>query len=127
MAMEPGMKAGRRRILAACAAAFALAAAAPVRAQNYNPRQAAWLKNEIRQAQTRYVEQAAAISGVPAARIRRWVPTDGRDVAPKLAVLPALERERGKPLSEEERRKLVAAEQERFDAIERAKKVAATR
>ncbi|GAB4172358.1 MAG: hypothetical protein Fur0039_13170 [Rhodocyclaceae bacterium] len=107
-----------------CAALLAAAFASPLAAQTYNPRQAAWLKSEIRKAQIRYVEQAAGISGVAAAKIRRWVPTDGRDAPPRLAVLPAIERERGAPLSEEQRTRLLAAERERLDAIERARKAA---
>ncbi len=51
--------------------------------------------------------------------------TDGRDVPPKVNIVPALQRERGKPLSEEERAKILAADQERYQAIEQAKKTAA--
>ncbi len=109
------------------ATAIALTAAAPVGAQSQNPRQAAWLKNEIKNAQQHFVDQVAAISGVPAAKIRRWVPADGRDVAPKLAVLPALERARGAPLTEEQREKILAADRERYQAIERAKRSAAAK
>lgn len=106
--------------LAACA--FALPAAAEERI--YTPTQAAYLKGEIRKAQERFVEKAAAISGVPQARIRDWMATDGRDVPPKVNILPALARERGKPLTEEERAAVLAADQERYQAIEQAKKTA---
>jgi len=108
---------------------LALAAALPAAAQDriYTPTQAAYLKAEIRKAQERFVEQASALSGVPQARIRDWMATDGRDVPPKVSILPALARERGKPLSEEERAAVLAADQERFQAIERAKQAALQR
>jgi hypothetical protein len=105
---------------------LALAAALPAAAQEriYTPPQAAYLKGEIRKAQERFVDRAAGISGVPQARIRDWMPTDGRDVPPKVSILPALARERGKPLSDEERAAILAADQERFQAIEQAKQAA---
>lgn len=101
--------------------------AVPAVAQVYKPAQVAYLKAEIKRAQERFVEQAAAISGVTPGRIREWVPTDGRDVPPKVSVIPALERARGKPFTEDERKQLVAADQERFDAIDQAKREALER
>jgi hypothetical protein len=106
------------------ALAAALPAAAQERGYTYTPTQAAYLKAEIRKAQERFVDKAAAVSGVPQARIRDWMPTDGRDVPPKVSILPALARERGKPLTEEERATILAADQERFQAIEQAKQAA---
>lgn len=91
------------------------------------PAQGAYLKGEVKRAQERFVEQAAAISGVPPAKIREWVPTDGRDVPPKVSVVPALERARGRPFTEEERRQVIAADQQRFDAIEAARREALRR
>jgi len=108
----------------ACVAWLLVAGLGAVHAQPYTPSQSAFLKGEIRHAQERFVEQAAAISGVPATRIRQWVPTDGRDDPPKVRVVPALERERGTPLTEEQRQKILKADQDRYDAIERAKKEA---
>jgi hypothetical protein len=108
------------------ASLLALAATLPAAAQEriYTPTQAAYLKAEIRKAQERFVDKAAAVSGVPPARIRDWMPTDGRDVPPKVSILPALARERGKPFTEEERATILAADQERFQAIEQAKQTA---
>lgn len=105
----------------------ALSLATPAAAQALKPAQVAYLKAEIRRAQERYVTMTAAISGVPAAKIRDWVPTDGRDVPPKLNVIAALERTRGKPFTEEERKRLVTADQERFDAVEQARREALRR
>lgn len=107
-------------------AALLLCASLPAAAEDrvYTPAQAAYLKGEIRKAQERFVEKAAALSGVPQARIRDWMPTDGRDVPPKVSILPALARERGKPLSDEERAAILAADQERYQAIEQAKQAA---
>ena len=93
--------------------------------QAYTPAQAAYLKGEIRRAQERFVETASAVSGVPQSKIKEWMATDGRDVPPKVNIVPALQRERGKPLSEEERARILAADQERYQAIEQAKKTAA--
>ena len=109
-------------LAARLAVAVLLISSAAALGQNYSPSQAAYLKGEIRRAQERFVEQAAAVSGVSADKIRQWVPTDGRDVPPKVRVVPALERERGKPMTDEERQKVLAADQARFDAIERAKR-----
>ncbi len=110
-----------------CCLASALCLTTPASAQNLKPAQAAYLKGEVKRAQERFVTQAAAISGVPAAKIREWVPTDGRDVPPKLSVIQALERARGKALSDEERARIVAADQERFDTIAQARVEASRR
>jgi len=91
----------------------------------YTPAQAAYLKGEIRKAQQRFVATASAISGVPQSKIKEWMATDGRDVPPKVNIIPALQRERGKPLSEEERAAILAADQERYETIEAAKRDAA--
>jgi hypothetical protein len=104
------------------AVAVLLTGSAAALGQNYSPSQAAYLKGEIRRAQERFVDQASVVSGVSADKIRQWVPTDGRDVPPKVRVIPALERERGKPMTDEERQKVLAADQARYDAIERAKR-----
>lgn len=113
-----------RRTIAGALLAVALAFPAAAAERIYTPTQAAYLKAEIRKAQERFVEKAASISGVPQARIRDWMPTDGRDVPPKVSILPALARERGKPLSDEERSAILAADQERYQAIEQAKQTA---
>lgn len=110
-----------KKLLAVLGLALACANAI---AQAYTPTQAAFLKGEIKRAQERYVAEAASISGVPAGKIREWVATDGRDVPPRLNVLPALERQRGVPFSEEQRNRLIAADQARYDAIARAKREA---
>ena len=89
--------------------------------QAYTPAQAAYLKGEIRKAQERFVATASAVSGVPQSKIKEWMATDGHDVPPKVNIVPALQRERGKPFTDEERQKLLAADQERFDAIAKAK------
>lgn len=116
----------RISIVAALLLGMALACARPSAAQeaHYSPAQAAYVKGEIKKAQERYVDKTAALSGVPAAKIRAWVPTDGRDVPPKVNVLQALAQERGKPFSEDERAQLIGIEKERFEAIERAKQEA---
>jgi len=114
---------------AALALAAVLACSVPAQAQTakdaYTPAQAAYLKGEIRKAQQRFVATASAISGVPQSKIKEWMPTDGRDVPPKVNILPALQRERGKPLSEQERAAILAADQERYETIEEAKRYAA--
>lgn len=103
-----------------------LACNVAVRAQGriVSPTQAAYLKGEIKKAQQEYVAKVAAISGVARAKIKEWVAIDGRDVPPKLSLIPALQRERGKPFSDTEREQLLAADQERFDAIAKANREA---
>ena len=102
---------------------FSLACAAAVQAQGqvYTPTQSAYLKGELKRIQERFVDQVSAASGVPKDTIRQWVPTDGQDVPPKVNVVQALQRSRGKPLSDEERAKVTAAEQERFQAVDQAR------
>jgi hypothetical protein len=106
------------------AAAVAGMAVANAEERIFRPTQAAYLKGEIKRIQNEFVARISAISGVPAARIREWVATDGRDVPPRLSIVPALQRARGKPLSDEERAQIVAADQAHFDAIARAKQEA---
>ncbi|MGB0126267.1 MAG: hypothetical protein WBP72_01425 [Rhodocyclaceae bacterium] len=110
-----------RTLWAAAVIAVAFVATAQAEERISRPAQAAYLQGEIRKAQQAFVARVAALSGVPEARIREWVPTDGRDVPPKVSILPALQRERAAPFTEEERQAINAAEQERFDAIARAR------
>lgn len=116
-----------RRLTVALCVALAGTLALAAEQLIYTPAQAAYLKGEIRKAQERFVEKVAAISGVQPSRIKQWVPTDGRDVPPKMNIVPALQRERGKPLSDEERSRIVAADQERYEAIEQARQSALKR
>ena len=110
-----------RTIAAAILIATACTATVQAEERIFRPTQAAYLKGEIKKAQQEFVAKIAAISGVPRAKIMEWVPTDGRDVPPKLNLIPALQRERGKPFTDDERQKLLAADQEHFDAIAKAK------
>lgn len=107
-------------LLAACAGSFTAQAAERI----YTPAQAAYLQGEIKKAQEQFVARVAALSGVPEKKIREWVATDGRDVPHKVNIVPALQRERGKPFSEEERQQVLAADQQRYDAIEKARQAA---
>lgn len=113
-----------RTIVAVILIAVACTATVQAEGRIFRPTQAAYLKGEIKKAQQEFVARIAAISGVPQAKIMEWVPTDGRDVPPKLNLVPALQRERGTPFTEDERQKILAADQEHFDAIAKAKQEA---
>ena len=110
-----------RQAFAILVLSLACAAAVQAQGQVYTPTQSAYLKGELKRIQERFVDQVSAASGVPKDTIRQWVPTDGQDVPPKVNVVQALQRSRGKPLSDEERAKVNAAEQERFQAVEQAR------
>ena len=113
-----------RRVAAALCVVLACTAPAQAAERIYTPAQAAYLKAEIRWAQERFVDRVAAICGLPRAKVKQWVPTDGRDVPPKVNMVSGLARERGKPFTEEERASLLAADMERYKAIELAKDLA---
>jgi hypothetical protein len=110
-----------KRTLVFLLLAVACTAAVQAPGQTYTPTQSAYLKGELKRIQERFVAQVSGISGVPKDTIRQWVPTDGQDVPPKVNVVQALQRSRGKPLTEEEKAKVAAAEEERFQAVEQAR------
>lgn len=87
----------------------------------YTPAQVAFLNAEIKKAQGRFAVQVSVISGVPAHKVSKLMPTDWRAGDPKFAVIPALERERNAPLTDEQRRQISAADREMKDAIARAR------
>jgi hypothetical protein len=101
----------------------------PAAAQDavYTPAQVAFLNAEIKKAQGRFAVQVAAISGVPAGRVLKMMPTDWRAGDPKFVVIPALERERGARLSDEQRQQISAADREMKDSIARARTEATKR
>lgn len=109
---------------AVAAACIAFASSTLAEERISRPAQAAYLQGEIRKAQQAFVARVAAVSGVAESRIREWVVTDGRDVPPKVNILPALQRERGKLFNDEERQAINAAEEDRFAAIARARQEA---
>lgn len=93
----------------------------------YTPTQVAWLQAEIRRAQLRFAQQVSAVSGVQAEKILAWLPRDWRAGDPRFAVIPALERERGARLSEDQRAEINAADREMKADILRARVEAAKR
>lgn len=115
----------KRKLRAALVATFLAAAAVQVPAQDavYTPAQVAFLNAQIKKAQSRFAQQASAISGVPAEKIVGWIPNpnDWRAADPKFAVIPALERERKVRLTDEQRQQIVAADREMKAAIEKAR------
>lgn len=104
-----------------------LPAAALAQDAVYTPAQVAFLNAEIKKAQGRFAVQVSAISGVPADKVSKLMPTDWRAGDPKFVVIPALERERNAPLSDEQRRQISAADREMKDAIARARTEATKR
>ncbi|MBI4757268.1 MAG: hypothetical protein HY778_18045 [Betaproteobacteria bacterium] len=99
----------------------------PAPAPVYTPTQVAWLQAEIRRAQQRFAQQASAISGVHPEKVMAWLPRDWRAGDPRFAVIPALERERGARLSEDQRAEINAADREMKADILRARAEAAQR
>jgi len=85
------------------------------------PAQTAYLQSEIKKAQKVFADKAAAISGVSADKIGKIMPVDWRAGDPKFAIIPALEKERGAKLSDEQRQQITAADREMKEVIERAR------
>ncbi|MDB5799271.1 MAG: hypothetical protein JWL63_210 [Rhodocyclales bacterium] len=110
-------------ILACCL----LLGSAAIQAQQLTPAQMAYLKAETRKADEAFVKDVAGIVGVRSAVIAKEMPEHGRIADPVARLVAGLERSLGKPLSDDQKTAIRAADTERLKAIERANKSAPTR
>ena len=88
-----------------------------------SPTQVAFLHAAVRRAHHHFAREAAAISGVAADKILHMLPkiNDWRAGDPRYAVVPALEKARRAPLTDEERAKINVADREMKAAITQAR------
>jgi hypothetical protein len=105
-----------------CLAIFCLPAWGPplIAQVALTPAQVALLKRDLQRAEDQYVRQIARIAGVSESAARRALPAKGRITDPVSRVISALERDLGKPLSDEQRAALYSAEGDYETARRRA-------
>lgn len=88
------------------------------------PAQAAFLRAESKKAVDRFVREVSAITGMSEDQIRKALPAEGRITDSGARVIAALEKQRGEPLSEEQRAGIVQADAEKKSAYFRARETA---
>lgn len=115
------MRAPTAAILAILFAAFMLSAA-PAHAQpmQLTPAQTAWLNAQMRKADEGFVKSVARIADVKRAIVENVRPAPSRITDPAERVIAGLELTTGKPLSDEQKAAIRAADIERQQAKTRA-------
>jgi hypothetical protein len=110
-------------ILACCLLLGGVAA----QAQQLTPAQMAYLKTETRKADETFVKKVASAVGVRSSVVAKEIPEHGRIADSVVRLVAGLERSLGKPLSEDQKAAIRAADTERLQAIDQAVKNAPTR
>jgi hypothetical protein len=100
---------------------------AAVQAQQLTPAQMAYLKTEIREADEAFAAEVAKIVNVRSTVVTKVLPERGRIADPVARLIAGLERSLGKPLTEQQKTAIRAADVERQKAVEDANKNALTR
>lgn len=120
-------------VAAACAAASAVfvgracvAAAPPISpptmsGSNLTPAQSAWLRAEIRRADDLFVKRVVAITRMPSETVRQAIPAEGRITDPAARTVSAIEKFSGKPLDDDQKIAVRAAEEDRRQMIATAR------
>lgn len=110
-------------VAVACLCGFAAAesmnppAAGPV----LTPAQSAWLGVEIRRANDLFVKRVVAITSMPPDTVRQAIPAEGRITDPAARTVSAIEKFGGKPLGDEQKTAVRAAEEDRRQMISDAR------
>lgn len=81
------------------------------------PVQSAWLRAEIKRADTLFVKRVVAITDLPQDTVRQSIPAEGRITDPVARTVSALEKFSGKTLNDEQKTAIRAAEEDRRQMI----------
>lgn len=84
---------------------------------NLTPAQSAWLRAEIRRADDLFVKRVVAITRMPPDTVRQAIPAEGRITDPAARTVSAIEKFSGKPLEDEQKTAVRAAEEDRRQMI----------
>lgn len=99
-----------------------MAQAAPL-----SPAQEAYVKTGIRKAQERFIRRVAQISGASEQVVQSAWPEQRRIIDPVSRMMEVLEQRMGKPLSDDQKSQIAAAETEYRRDIQRARQTARQR
>jgi hypothetical protein len=114
--------------LAMLATTVCLALAGPsAQAQQLTPAQMAYYRTETRKADDAFAKDVAKIVDVRTSVVTKLMPERGRIADPVARLISALERNLGKPLSDEQKAAIQTADVDRQKYVEHVGKVAATR
>jgi hypothetical protein len=91
------------------------------------PAQSAFLKAEVRRIDEQFVQRVVDITRLPAAQIRAAMPAEGRITETAARVVAAIEKQLGESLSEEQKRTIAQADEERRAALAAARAAAKNR
>lgn len=111
-------------LAAACHFASAQSLAPPVAGKVLTPAQSAWLDAEVRRSNELFVRRVVAITGMPPDTVRRAIPAAGRITDPAARTVAAIEQFGGKPLGDEQKTAIRAAEEDRRQMIATAREQA---
>lgn len=118
------------KLLAVVLGCFSLAAAAQslvppaTTGAKLTPAQSAWVGAEIRRANDLFVKRVVAITNMPPDTVRQAIPPEGRITDPAARTVSAIEKFGGKPLGDEQKVAIRAAEEDRRQMIASAREQA---
>ena len=95
--------------------------------QPLTPAQTAFLKAETHKADKRFVQRVSVIVGVKEPVVQKAMPEKGRITDPVARLIAALEHTTGKPLTEDNKTQIRAADEERQQAVSAAEIAARTK
>ena len=112
-----------RRAAPALLFSLGMALSAGVPAQQAPPAsdRSAGMRAAIDRARAEFVDVVAAVSGVGRERVSAWMPKDYKLSHPEFKIIYAVERERGARLANEDRLRIIQAEDRMRSAIDRAR------
>ncbi len=109
-------------VAVACLCGFAAADSMnPSAGPALTPAQSAWLSAETRRANDLFVKRVVAITSMPADTVRQAIPAEGRITDPAARTVSAIEKFGGKPLGDEQKTAVRAAEEDRRQMIAAAR------
>lgn len=103
-----------------CALGLALAIPAMAQPAGSAPDRSLTLRAAIDRVRAEFVDEVAAVSGIARDRVRTWMPQDCKRNHAEFKIIYAVERERGTRLANEERLRILQAEDRMRAAIDRA-------
>ncbi|WP_026224984.1 hypothetical protein [Methyloversatilis thermotolerans] len=98
---------------------------APAFAQT--PAQMAFMKAEVRRIDDQFVQRVVDITHLPSSQVRAAMPAEGRITETSARVAAAIEKQLGESLSDEQKRAIAQADEERRAALAAARAAAKNR
>lgn len=92
--------------------------------RGYTPEGKTYLQQQIKKAQTAFVDTVTEISQLDKKTVWEWMPKEGQKADPNFKIIVAIEKKLGKPLSSDQRNAIIQADNLKKETIQKAREVA---